>query len=473
LCGSACAVPLAPGYRILKEAREVRFVPGSPPELGIRLQYRAQNSGNGSLSFIDIGFPEEQNFGRKNLRVTVDGQETAAANLPVEYQPDQPNALRIALNPAWQRKQIREIAIEYSLAGPQNTGALITIDESGFHLGSRGWLPEWAPPRHVLAPTPIRPDILDYTVRVPADFRILARGVSRGEKKDGGEIEYRFRLVKGDLPAFVVAGRYVAAPAGPDASVFWTLRPLPDDPAPAAAQIRAAWTTLQTTFGPLDKDVPAPHIVESPSLRGHIAGEQGPVAAAFPGGAIVNSAAFALGTGNPEFLEIVTHALAHDWFGDEIYPAPDAAVGIGEGLPEYATIVVDEAQHGPAARNARVLQYLRRYDEAKENANESPLGITMLTDPAAQRRIALAKAPLFFIALEDTCGETDMRKGLAHLVTVSRGQEVSYGSLRSALEQSSSRDLARMFRFWLNEKGLPQDFLDRYPLPAAGPQTGQ
>jgi hypothetical protein len=473
LCASACAIPLSPGYRILKESVEVRFVPGRAPEVRIRVQYSIQNSGNSDLTFLDVVFPEERSFGRKNLRVELDGHETAAVKLPAEYQQEQPNALRIALDSPWARKQTREISVDYSFVAPENSGAAITLDEHGFHLGSRGWLPQFQPPKHLLAPYPSPPDVLGYTVRVPFDFLVLARGAPKGKKKDGDEIEYRFQLGKGDLAPYVVAGRYVASPTEKRFSVFWTMQALKDDPGPAAAQITAAWSTLETAFGPLDENITAPHIVESASLRGHFSGEQGPVAAAFPGGAVVNSAAFELGTGNAQFLEIVTHALAHNWFGDEIYPVPDAALGIGEGLPEYATIVIDEARNGPAARNARVLQYLRRYDEARNNANETPLGITMLTDPAAQRRIALAKAPLFFIALEDVCGETQMRSGLAHLVAVSRGQEVSYDSLRSSLEQSSNRNLAKMFRVWLNEKGIPQDFRDRYPLAAPGPETGE
>jgi hypothetical protein len=439
----------------------------------IHVQYKIQNSGNSDLTFLDVVFPEQRSFGRKNLRVELDGHETAAAKLPAEYQQGQPNALRIALHPPWTRKQTREISIDYSFVAPENSGAAITLDERGFHLGSRGWLPQFQPPKHLLAPYPSRPDVLDYIVRVPSDFLVLARGTPKGKKKDGDEVQYRFQLGKGDLAPYVVAGRYVVAPPDRGSSQFWTIQPLKDDAGPAAAQITAAWSTLERVFGPLDKNITAPHIVESASLRGHFSGEQGPVAAAFPGGAVVNSLAFELGTGNAQFLEVVTHALAHNWFGDEIYPAPDAALGLGEGLPEYATIVIDEARNGPAARLGRVLQYLRRYDEARNNANETPLGITMLTDPAAQRRIALAKAALFFIAVEDVCGETEMRSGLAHLVAVSRGQEVSYDSLRSSLEQSSNRNLAKIFRVWLNEKGIPRDFRDRYPLGASGPETGE
>ncbi len=66
-----------------------------------------------------------------------------------------------------------------------------------------------------------------------------------------------------------------------------------------------------------------------------------------------------------------------------------------------------------------------------------------------------------------------MRSGLAYLVALLRGQEIGYDDLRSALEQATNRNLAGPFRVWLNEKGIPQDFLDRYPLSSAVLENGQ
>ncbi|MGB9069332.1 MAG: hypothetical protein WCC21_12255, partial [Candidatus Acidiferrales bacterium] len=63
LCASACAVPLAPGYRIVKESREVRFVPGPPPTLDVRSVYTLQNSGTAELAFVDAILPAEQAYG--------------------------------------------------------------------------------------------------------------------------------------------------------------------------------------------------------------------------------------------------------------------------------------------------------------------------------------------------------------------------------------------------------------------------
>ncbi len=476
LCGYSCGAPLAPGYRAIKESCQVRFVPGDPPALRIAAHYKFENSGTSDLTFVDVVLPNQRSFGRQDLQVTVNGSQVTPSDLSKGDQYSQTNLFRLPLDPPWARKQTRDLSIEYAFRSPANRGPRITLDKDDFHLGSQGWFPQFQPPKHLMARAPSRPDHTDYTIRVPADFLVLARGTPKGQKKVGSEIEYRFELSNNDLPPFVVAGRYMRGPAGrdPQSASFWTIQPLKGDPAPAEQEITSAWRTLETVFGPLDKNVAAPHIVESAQLRGSAQSEEGPAAAAaFPGGAIVNPAALDLGVDSSQFLDIVSHALAHNWFGDELAPTPDAALGMGEGLPEYATIVIDEARNGPAARRDRILGYLQRYEEARKQANETPLGLTMLTDPIAQRRIALAKAPLFYIELEDICGEAPMRSGLAHLVALLRGQEIGYDDLRSALEQATNRDLAKPFRVWLNEKGIPQDFLDRYPLSSAVLENGQ
>jgi hypothetical protein len=465
LCAFSCAVPLAPGYRILKESREVHFVGGQSPELQIRGRFKLENTGDSDLAFVDASFPDEKVFGRKDLRVEVDGREIVPANPPADDRQEQPsNTLRIPLDPPWARKRTFELIIEYNLASPQDSGSRITLGENGFHLGSRGWFAVLRPPQHLLSPFPRRPSMTPYVVRVPSGFLVLARGTAKGQKKDGNETEYRFALRQDDLPPYVVAGCYVVSPSNRDSksAAFWTLQPLKDDAGPVAQEITKVWNILETDLGPLDRNIAAPHVVESPELREHLPGDLGPAAAAFPGGALVNPAALALGIGSDRFREITAHALAHNWFGDEMYLATDAALGMGEGLPEYATIVIDEALNGPAARRRRIIEYLQEYDEARAGASEKPLGVTLLNDPPGQRRIASAKAALFLEALEDACGAGSMQSGLRNMVALLRGQEASYDSLRSALEQSSGKNLGELFRIWLNDGGIPADFRDRY-----------
>ena len=194
LCASNCIAPLAPGYQILKESREVHFVPGPTPELQIHSTYTLLNSGTTNLSFIDVNFPDEKLYGRRNLRVELDGREVTPAQLPEEYRQGSPEALRIALDPPWERKQKRDLTIHYTFISPADLGSRITLGPDDFHLGHRGWIPLPQPPKRVLAPYPARPPKMSYTVRVPENFLVLARGKIAGSKKRRQRSRLSFRF---------------------------------------------------------------------------------------------------------------------------------------------------------------------------------------------------------------------------------------------------------------------------------------
>ncbi|MFY9729788.1 MAG: M1 family aminopeptidase [Candidatus Acidiferrales bacterium] len=465
ICSAGCTVPLAPGYAISKESREIQFVSGAVPELKIRGQFTLVNSGTSKLTFIDVVVPPEKTAGLGGLHVEVNGREVNTVPLPAELQYDHPHTLRIPLESTWEQKQKRDLLIEYVLRSPGDSGSQITLSPKTFSLGFSGWFAVLQPPDHALSPFPNRPDKTLVTIRTPANFLLLSRGTKVGAKKLGDEMETRYMVRIKDLAPFAIGGQYVEASSsrsGKGSVAFWTVEPLKQDITASAQRIESAWNVMQNNFGPLDKNISGPHVVESPELRNHLTGETGPAAAAFPGGALVSSAALALGINNEEFLDKVTHAIAHDWFGQQIYPAPFAALGLGEGLPEYATIVIDEASKGEAGRRQRIMEYLRAYDDASKKAVEISLGTAKLTDPPEQRAISLAKAPLFYIALEDKCGEAPVRSALKRVIGLLRGQQVGYNEIRSAIEQESGKDLAEFFRTWLYELGIPKDFRAKY-----------
>jgi hypothetical protein len=455
-------VPLAPGYTAMRETRTVRFAAGSSRELRIGESYELQNTGTTPLRFVDLNIPETRAFGTKDLRVEYDGHPANLEELPAEYRQDHPNTRRIAFEQPWQRGARHELNIKYSLSSPEDRGTRVAIGDETFHLGALGWAVLPQPPHHFLSPYPRRPDKMTYSVVVPSDFRILARGKLIHRQNESTAREYRFQLQKNDLAPFVVAGRYVETPfeKGGSGVIFWTLHPLQESPGSTPQRISQAWATLENDFGPLDLKIQTPHVVEAPNLRSPLG--EGPAEASFPGGALVNEQTLALGIESDAFFEDVSHALAYNWFRDQMYPSSDASLGIGEGLPEYATIVIDEASGGPQGRRRRIERYLNRYQNAVKQGKEKPLGVTTLTDPPAQRAIALAKAPLMYVDLEDTCGEKPVRDGLKDLVTLLRGQEVGFDDMRSAIEQRCGRDLGEFFRTWLYGKGLPTNFLSRY-----------
>ncbi|MGH9708761.1 MAG: hypothetical protein ACRD5R_18600, partial [Candidatus Acidiferrales bacterium] len=95
LCQSACTVPLSPGYRILKESREIHFLPGAQPALHISTEFLLENSGNLPLDFVDIKFPETKDFGLENLRVQWNGQDAVPASIPSDDPARSPGVLRV------------------------------------------------------------------------------------------------------------------------------------------------------------------------------------------------------------------------------------------------------------------------------------------------------------------------------------------------------------------------------------------
>jgi hypothetical protein len=463
---SACAVPLAPQYQIIRQTFEIRFVSGSNPEIKLHNVYTLENTGNADLDFVDVVFPAAKLYGRTNLTVQSGGRALSPVDLPLEYQQDFPGALRLPMDSRWLQKEKRELVVDYSFSPPPTGGEEFALGPQTFHLGTRGWLPVFLPPNHIFAAAPVRPDKLSYAVRVPADFTVLARGSAASRRQDGSDTIYRFSLEKRDLGPYVVAGHYTRAHQAQKSSeaVFWTLQNVPQSAASQPNRFAAAWSVLQKNFGEIDKRSSAPYIVEAPSLKADDSLSGDAAFAAFPGGVLINSAALGLGPDNEIFTERVERSLARTWFDDALQPAPFAALALGDGLPAYATIVIDDAAGGDSARRKRIAALLNSYDGAHGRLRipEKSVVATLPTDSVDQRRIAEAKAPLLFVALEDACGASAVRAGLAQAIQLLRGKEVSVNDIRAAIEYTTGKNLAELFRGWLYNPGIPSDFRARY-----------
>lgn len=462
---SACAVPLAPQYQIVKQTFEIRFVPGANPQIKVHSVYTLQNNGTADLDFVDVVFPPAKLYSRANLTVASEGQSLTPADLPLEYQQDSPGAQRLQFPSRWRQKETRDLTIDYAFSSPSPGGQNFALGPEAFHLTAGGWLPVFLRPNHILAGASARPERLNYAVRVPSDFTVLARGSLASRKQDGTDTIYRFELRKQDLGPYVVAGRYLASNQGKKSAdaVFWTMKRLPQNSSSADNRLAAAWTVLQKNFGAVDKQTGVPYIVEAPSLQSGDASDQAAYSA-FPGGVFINSAALNLGVTNEVFVERVERGLARTWFDDAMQPAPFAALALGDGLPSYATIVMDQTAGGDAARRRRVVALLNSYDEARSKLTtpEKSVVATVPEDSPEQHRIAEAKAPLLFIALEDAAGAAPVRSGLAQAIQLLRGKEVSVNDIRAAVEFTTARNLSEPFRAWLYNPGIPAGFRSRY-----------
>lgn len=432
----------------------------------MRAQYALQNVGNAPLVSFDVSLPDEETYGRRGLRVLLDGRDVSPQIVSRETKTsDEPqNSFHIPCEPAWPQKEKRSLEVDYDLA--PSGGERIAVDETSFHLEPLDWFPVLEPPKKLFAHDVERPDPTPMSFFVPGDFLLIANGQPAGIRKSGAEKEFKFRLPKKDLEPFVVAGRYYEQriESSGVAVIFWTFDSLPSDSAHSSGAILAgAWKAFEDAFGLLGKNSWPARIVETRSslAKDPVDAGMAPIAA-FPGGILVRHEIFALGISSRPFIELAERGLAHCWIGERMRVSPEAQLVMERGFASYATVVAEESRGGAEARRLRVSDFLTAYDEARRHAAEKPLSSISTADPPELQRLAEAEAPLFFVALEDQYGAAPVRQGLGNLVATMRGDVAGFPELRSSLESSTGKNLADFFRAWLDRPGIPADFRARY-----------
>jgi aminopeptidase N len=109
-----------------------------------------------------------------------------------------------------------------------------------------------------------------------------------------------------------------------------------------------------------------------------------------------------------------------------------------------------------------IASLLDRYDRARGLAPDKRLMESAAGYSRTERISSGYRAALFFAALEDVCSRDSLSAAFRYIVRARAGDETGYEEFRAALESSSHRDLAEMFRRWLIQPGVPDDFRTRY-----------
>ncbi len=462
LFGAACGAHLAPSYEIERQELEVGYVAAATPHLHLRATYRLRNNGNSELAEIGARLPDLPAFGRENLRATSGGRELS---IQPSSEPDG-HEMRISFGSSWPQRQHRVVVLEYDLAPAPPGNAAVAVNPGSFHVRDEAAFPELRPPLGPLAKGGARPAKFRFVVRAPRDFRVFASGREEHLRRHGDETEHELRMAKSDFQLFAAGGAYqeqrIDAAGG--SVIFWTFQPLDAERVRAAAtRLAATRQALQSAFGPIGKNLPPEHLIETPAMLAQSEGRgDGPSGVALPAGALLNRRAFALDVSSEAFLDLVEHDMAHHWFGQFIEPIAEVKASLGEGLAEYASLVAAEARGGEAERRHRVALLLREYDESRARVAEKPLRKLRISDPFEQRAFGYSKGALLFVALEDQYGRENVRRALAHVAGALRGSGFGYAVVFSALEQETKQDLGEFFRTWLNQPGLPAQFRARY-----------
>ena len=456
--------PLGPGFRFVDRQTEIRALADAPRGAGlhVRVVDRFENAGDRPLRSMEVRLPEGPTFGPQNLRVTIDGREIS----PQNSSDAAPRLMRAPFDPVWKQRQPREIVTEWDLV-PEPTGrGTAAASAVAFYIADETALPLWQAPSGVFVRGGPNPMDASLTVFAPPDFRVLAPGKPLKSGAVGNLVAHRFKIRPSeDFLPYVVAGRYLEQKTRtPQGEVsFWTLQPFDAQQAqPAASRLASSMTAFTDFFGPATKSETAVRIVETPGDLPVDFGEPGDVGGgSFPGGVLLDHRAFAQGVANEPILELAEYELARTWFGWRVRPSPEAQILMGRGVGLFGLVVAAEVR-SPDERRRMIALLLDRYEESRRIAADRRL----LEPPAgysrAERISTSYRAALFFVALEDLRGRDNLRAALQQIVRARGGDEVDNDDLRAAVEAASQRDLAEMFRTWLNRPGIPDDFRARY-----------
>jgi hypothetical protein len=457
-----CVQPLGPGFHFVDRQAEVLVSAAAPGRIHLKVTDQLVNAGDRTLHSLEVRLPEAPSFGEQNLHVLAGGKEVS----PEPSSPIDRRMMRARFDPPWAQKDSRRIVTEWDLVPEPSARGTIAASPDGFFIADETALPLWQTPVGVFAKGSLRPDSELLTVFAPPDFLVLAPGKELKSSPEGNWVAHPFLTgPRFDFFPYIVAGRYQekVIPTREGQVQFWTLHPFADDDAKLIAnRLSASMKALADYFGPASDENGGMRIVEAPvELPPEFSGSDGLGGVSIPEGAMLDPRSFAHGGADESVLQLAEYELARTWYGWRVRPRPEAQILMGRGVGLFGLVII-AGSHGGDQRRQRVESLIERYDEARKIA----LDRRLMEPPAgyshAERVSAGYRAALFFVALEDLCGRENLKAALRDIIRTRAASSTSYQELRAAVESASGQDLAEMFRTWLVQPGIPEEFRARY-----------
>jgi hypothetical protein len=461
---AGCVHPLGPGYQFADRQSEILVSRAAPDRIHFHVADLLKNAGDRPLRSLEVRLPEGRVFGEQNLRVVIEGAEVS----PQRSSQTDTRMLRAPFDPPWEQNENRSVVTEWDLVPDSSARGTIVASPIGFFIADETALPLWQTPYGIFARGGTNPNKELLTVFAPPDFRVLAPGKALKRTPDGDYVAQRF-LINPDIDfiPYVVAGRYQekVIPSRQGEVQFWTFHPMDGTSAQAAAdRLSSSMKSFTEYFGPASVGKAPVRIAEAPAeLPAEFGAPGDPGGTSFPEGVLLDPRAFQQGIANEAVLQLAEYELARTWFGWRVRPRPEAQILMGRGVGLFGLVIAAEGR-GADQRRGIVASLVDRYDAARAAAPDKRLMEPPAGYSRAERISTGYRAALFFVALEDLCGHDNLRTALRDVLHDRAGSDTGYEELRAAAESASEKDLAEMFRAWLVQPGIPDDFRARYKI---------
>lgn len=163
------------------------------------------------------------------------------------------------------------------------------------------------------------------------------------------------------------------------------------------------------------------------------------------------------GERDPRIRDIITHEIAHQWWGNAVTEADWNDVWLSEGFATYFTLLFrehaygrDDFARGLEDARRRVLEFHQKepgYRIVHENLDDMAQVTTSQT---------YQKGAWVLHMLRGVVGDEAFWRGIRAYFAEFSSRNATTDDFRRVMEEASGRDLARFFRQWLYRGGLPR-----------------
>lgn len=283
-------------------------------------------------------------------------------------------------------------------------------------------------------------------VTVPAGLTAVSVGRLAGKEKAGGWVTYHYETAHPAAMSSLVCARYVAI-YGKAGDTPVQVLVFPKHAGKAAAVLKETLGIVrfyEGLFGPYPYERLT--VAEIPL---------------FPGG--YGSTTLVMLTSEswdarPMPHRFLAHEIAHQWWGNSIFPQGPGAGWLAEGFAEYSSYLWSEHAHGgKGALIAAVRQAGEGYRAVTGREVEEAIRDT---DPYDQRgayqAVVYMKGALVLHALRYTVGDATFKRLMRAFAARYRWGRAAIPDFQQVAERISGQRLGWFFDEWLGRKGLPR-----------------
>ncbi|MBS1506097.1 MAG: hypothetical protein JSS79_05590 [Bacteroidetes bacterium] len=154
---------------------------------------------------------------------------------------------------------------------------------------------------------------------------------------------------------------------------------------------------------------------------------------------------------------VITHEIAHQWFGDAVTESDWDDVWLSEGFATYFTLLFTEHSKGKDEFVAGLKASREQISKYLQSNPDAPVVHNQLTDMSkVTSTLTYQKGAWTLHMLRTMIGDTNFQKGVQSYYKKYFNSNATTIDFRNEMEQASGANLQAFFSQWLYQTGMPK-----------------